>query len=122
LGGGFVDTLGQGNEALAIANLAGSTILTRLQNLISDATGLTDFRLFSTNVLSDNERSSTLALAAELGFDLTQGLSVSLLQILTAEEPTRFSLRYQLNDQFTLRGSTDTEGNSQAILEFVTRF
>lgn len=122
LGGGFVDTLGQGNEALAIANLAGSTILTRLQNLISDATGLTDFRLFSTNVISDNERSSTLALAAELGFDLTDDLSIAVLQILTTEEPTRFSLRYRLSDEFTLRGSTDTEGNSQAILEFVTRF
>lgn len=122
LGGGFIDTLGQGNEALAIANLAGSTILTRLQNLISDATGLTDFRLFSTNVISDNERSSTLALAAELGFDLTDDLSIAILQILTTEEPTRLSLRYQLNDQFTLRGSTDTEGNSQAIVEFVTRF
>jgi len=122
LGGGFVDTLGQGNEALAIANLAGSTILTRLQNLISDATGLTDFRLFSTNVISDNERSSTLALAAELGFDLTDDLSIAVLQILTTEEPTRFSLRYRLSDEFTLRGSTDTEGNSQAILEFNTRF
>ena len=122
LGGGFIDTLGQGNEALAIANLAGSTILTRLQNLISDATGLTDFRLFSTNVISDNERNSTLALAAELGFDITDDLSISILQILTTEEPTRLSLRYQLSDRFTLRGSTDTEGNSQAILEFMTRF
>jgi translocation and assembly module TamB len=122
LGGNFVNTLGQESGALVIANLAGSTILTNLQNLISNATGLTDFRLFPTNVLSDNARTSTLALAAELGFDLTDDLSVSALQILTVEAPTRFGLRYRLTDEFTLRGSTDTEGNSQAVLEFVTRF
>ncbi|WAL58448.1 translocation/assembly module TamB domain-containing protein [Thermocoleostomius sinensis] len=122
LGGNFINTLGQESGALAIANLAGSTLLTNLQNLISNATGLTDFRLFPTNVLSDNNRTSTLALAAELGFDITNDLSVSVLQILTVEAPTRFGLRYRLTDEFTLRGSTDTEGNSQAVLEFETRF
>ena len=121
LGGNFASTLGQGGAA-ALANIAGATILTGLQNFISDTTGLTDFRLYPTNVISEDERTSALALAAELGFDITDNLSVSVLQLLTVEDPTRFSLRYRLNDEFTLRGSTDTEGNSQVILEFQTRF
>lgn len=121
LGGNFASTLGQGGAA-ALANIAGATILTGLQNFISDTTGLTDFRLYPTNVISEDERTSALALAAELGFDITNNLSVSVLQLLTVEDPTRFSLRYRLNDEFTLRGSTDTEGNSQVILEFQTRF
>jgi translocation and assembly module TamB len=121
LGGNFASTLG-GGGALALANIAGATLLTGLQNLISDATGLTDFRLFPTNVLSENERTSTLALGAEVGFDLTRDLSVSILQLLTVEEPTRFNVRYRLNDEFTLRGSTNTRGDGQAVLEFETRF
>ncbi|HEY9657890.1 MAG TPA: translocation/assembly module TamB domain-containing protein, partial [Allocoleopsis sp.] len=122
IGGSFINTLGQGNATTAIANLAGATLLTGLQNFITDATGLTDFRLFPTNVLSDDERSSALALGAELGVDITDRFSVSVLQILTAEDATRFNLRYRLTDQLTLRGSADTDGNSQAVLEFVTQF
>ncbi|GAB4364667.1 MAG: translocation/assembly module TamB domain-containing protein [Elainellaceae cyanobacterium] len=124
LGGSFINTLGQGEGTIALANLAGTTLLTGLQNVISSATGLTDFRLFPTNIISEseNERTATLELAAELGFDVTQDLSVSVLQILTVEEPTRFGVRYRLNDEFTLRGSVDTDGNSQAIVEFNTRF
>ncbi|WP_416671727.1 translocation/assembly module TamB domain-containing protein [Egbenema bharatensis] len=121
IGGNFASTLGDGGT-LALANIAGATLLTGLQNLISDATGLTDFRLFPTNVLSENERTSTLALGAEVGFDITRDLSVSILQLLTVEEPTRFNVRYRLNDEFTVRGSTNTRGDGQAILEFETRF
>jgi translocation and assembly module TamB len=121
LGGNFASTLG-GGGALALANIAGATLLTGLQNLISDATGITDFRLFPTNVLSENERTSTLALGAEVGFDITRDLSVSILQLLTVEEPTRFNVRYRLNDEFTIRGSTNTRGDGQAVLEFETRF
>lgn len=121
LGGNFANTLG-GGGALALANIAGATLLTGLQNLISDATGITDFRLFPTNVLSENERTSTLALGAEVGFDITRDLSVSILQLLTVEEPTRFNVRYRINDEFTVRGSTNTRGDGQAVLEFETRF
>ncbi|NJR63050.1 MAG: translocation/assembly module TamB [Cyanobacteria bacterium CRU_2_1] len=122
LGGGFVSSLEQGDATGAIANLAGATVLTQLQNLISSATGLTDFRLFPATVLSEEERASTLALAAELGFDITDDLSFSILQILTVQEPTQFNLRYRLSDEFLLRGSTTLEGDSGVILEFQTRF
>jgi translocation and assembly module TamB len=124
IGGNFLGGIGQAadNPTLALASVAGSTLLTGLQNLISDATGLTDFRLFPTSVSSENARSSTLALAAELGYDITDNLSVSVLQLLTAAEPTRYSIRYRINDELLLRGSTNLEGDSRAVLEFETRF
>ncbi len=124
IGGNFLSSIGQAadNPTLALASVAGSTLLSGLQNLISEATGLTDFRLFPTTVSSDKARSSTLALAAELGYDITDKLSVSVLQLLTAAEPTRFSLRYRVNDQLLLRGSTNLSGDNRAVLEFETRF
>ena len=124
IGGNFLNGVGQAanNPTLALASVAGSTLLTQLQNLISDATGLTDFRLFTTPISSDKARSSSFGLAAELGADVTHSLSVSVLQILTAPEPTRFSIRYRLNDQLLLRGSTNLEGDSRAVLEYDTRF
>ncbi|HEY9638951.1 MAG TPA: translocation/assembly module TamB domain-containing protein, partial [Coleofasciculaceae cyanobacterium] len=124
IGGNFVSSIGESadNPTLALASVAGSTLLSGLQNLISDATGLTDFRLFTTTVSSEKARSSTLGLAAELGFDITQNISASVLQILTAQESTRFSLRYRINDQLLLRGSTNLNGDSRAVLEYETRF
>ncbi|HHP7246215.1 MAG TPA: translocation/assembly module TamB domain-containing protein, partial [Elainellaceae cyanobacterium] len=129
LGGGFVDTLGRGDSALAIANLAGSALLTGLQTLLSNALGISDFRLFPTTVIDDDrERGSTdqatasLALAAELGFDITSDLSFSILQLLTVEEPTQFNIRYRLNDQFLLRGTTNFSDDTRAVLEYEIRF
>jgi translocation and assembly module TamB len=46
LGGSFVDTLGRGDTTLGLANLAGSALLGNVQNIIGDALGLSEFRLF----------------------------------------------------------------------------
>jgi translocation and assembly module TamB len=123
LGGSFVDTLGQGNGVLAIANLASSALLTNIQTFIANTLGLSDFRLFPTTISSSRDRTSSFGIAAELGFDITSDLSVSVLQILTDDSiPTQFNLRYRLSDEFLLRGSTNLSGDSQAVLEFETRF
>ncbi len=129
LGGGFVDTLGRGDSALAIANLAGSALFTGLQTLLSNTLGISDFRLFPTTIVRDDrERSdadraiATLALAAELGFDLTDNLSISILQLLTVAEPTQFNIRYRLNDQFLIRGTTNFSDENRAVLEYEIRF
>jgi translocation and assembly module TamB len=121
LGGGFIGNV-QGNTTTALASIAGSPILTGIQNLINDTLGISDFRLFPTTIISENRRTTTLALAAELGFDLTRDLSISVLQLLTVQQPTQFSLRYRLNNQLLLRGSTDFQNESRAVLEFETRF
>ncbi len=127
LGGSFVDTLGRGDSTLGLVNLAGSALLGNVQNVIGDALGLSDFRVFPTIITgsSDNkgqQRSSSLGLSAEAGVDLNQNFSVSILKELTTSDPFQYSLRYRLNDKTLLRGFTDFSGNSGAIVEYESRF
>jgi translocation and assembly module TamB len=122
LGGGFINTLGQDDPSLGLVNLAGSAILGTVQDTIGQALGLTEFRLFPTSVLDENGRTSSLGLAAEASVDVTRELSVSALKILTTEQPAQFGLRYRLNDNLILRGSTDFSGDSRGALEYEIRF
>lgn len=126
LGGGFVQTLGRGDSVLGIANLAGSALLTNVQNVIGNALGLSDFRLFTTLVPDDRRRNTrnrnTLGIAAEAGIDITPSISVSVLKILTSSQPPQFGLRYRINDNLLLRGSTDFSGDSRAVIEYEARF
>jgi translocation and assembly module TamB len=122
LGGGFVNTLGRGDSTLGIANLAGSALLTNIQGLLGNAVGLSELRLFPTVSTNRNTGSSTLGLAAEVGVDLTKNISASALKVLTSDQPTQFGLRYRVNDQLLLRGSSDFAGDSRAVLEYELRF
>ncbi|MDX2099617.1 MAG: translocation/assembly module TamB domain-containing protein [Leptolyngbyaceae cyanobacterium bins.59] len=127
LGGGFVSTLGRGDDSLALANLAGSAFLSQIQTAIGNAIGLSEFRLFPTVITSRDARttrasSSTLGLAAEVGVDITNNLSASILKELTTDQNPQFGLRYRVNDQILLRGSTDFSGDSRGVVEYETRF
>lgn len=114
----------QASATTALASIAGSSVLSAFQTFINDTlgAGVTDFRLFPTTIISGDARTTTLALAAELGIDLTDSLSVSVLQLLTVSEPPQLGLRYRLTDQLLLRGSTNFSDESRAVLEFETRF
>ncbi len=118
LGGGFVNTLGRGDSTLAIANLAGSAVLTRVETAIGRALGLSEFRLFPTI----NNRTSSLGLAAEAGIDITGNFSASVLRVLTEEDTTQFGIRYRLNDNILFRGSTDFSDENRAVVEYELRF
>lgn len=127
LGAGFVSTLGRGDTALGIANLAGSALLSNIQGIIGNALGLSEFRLFPTVTRPDRARStssgsSALGLGAEATIDLTPSISLSALRVLTSNQPTQFGLRYRLNDQILLRGSSDFSGDNRAVVEYETRF
>ncbi len=126
IGGGFVSTLGQGGGALELANLAGSALLTNIQSFIGNALGLSEFRLFPTITPNqdsrESRRESNLDLAMEAGIDITPSLSVSVLKIITSDQPAQFGLRYRLNDNFLFRGSTDFSGDNRAVLEYEARF
>lgn len=122
LGGSFINSLAQGEGSLLLANLAGSALLTNIQSHIGNALGLTDFRLFPVMTPNRESRSSTLGLGAEIGIDLPGNLSISALRVLTNDQIGQFSLRYRINDEMLFRGSTDLSGNSQALLEYETRF
>ncbi|MEP0916573.1 translocation/assembly module TamB domain-containing protein [Leptolyngbya sp. DQ-M1] len=122
IGGGFVNTLGRGDSALGIANLAGSALLTNIQGFIGNALGLSDFRLFPTLLDRGQQRGSTLGLAAEVGVDITRNLSASVLRVLTADQPTQFGVRYRFSDRLLFRGSTDFSGDTQGVFEYEFRF
>ncbi|MGB3615958.1 MAG: translocation/assembly module TamB domain-containing protein [Elainellaceae cyanobacterium] len=124
--GGIGGTGASSDAALA---LAGSALFTSIQTLISNTLGITNLRLFPAVITEDEreERGSddidpTLGLAAEFGVDLTDNLSISALQLLTVREPTQFGLRYTINDDLQLRGSTNFSDESRIVIEFGRRF
>jgi translocation and assembly module TamB len=122
LGGGFVDTLGRGDTTLGLANLAGSALLSNVQNIIGDALGLSEFRLFPTINTDEDDRSSSLGLTAEASLDISRSFSISVLKELTTEQPFEYNLRYRLNDELLLRGGTNFSGDSRALIEYERRF
>ena len=130
LGGGFINTLGRGDDAtLGIANFAGSALLTNIQGTIGNALGLSEFRLFPTLIGNEKQKTSTLGLAAEVGIDLLRTkdglpiISATIFRVLTVpNQNTQLGLRYRLNEQFLFRGLTDFAGDNRGVVEFETRF
>ncbi len=122
IGGGFVNTLAQGDITLGLANFASSALLTNVQTFIGNTLGFSEFRLFPTILRNEQRRTSSFGLAAEASVDITRNLSGSVLRILTADQPTQFGLRYRINNRLLFRGTTDFSGDTEAVLEYETRF
>jgi translocation and assembly module TamB len=106
-----------------VASVASSSLLNSIQDRISDLFSLSDFRLFPT-IIKDSRTSnnSTLGIAAEVGTDITPKISTSVFKILSNSESPYYSLRYRVNDQILLRGSTNLFGENRALIEFEQRF
>ena len=129
LGGSFVQTLGQGDSTLAIANLAGAGLLNNIQSAITNATGLSEFRLFPTRIrgneaqtASSSSGAGSLGLGLEVGFDITRNISASIIRVLSANQPTEFTVRYRLSDKILLRSSTNFQGDNRVTAEYELRF
>ncbi|PZV26361.1 MAG: hypothetical protein DCF12_10090 [Snowella sp.] len=124
LGGGFVNTLGQEDSAIGLANLAGSAVLGGVQGQIGEALGLSQFRIFPTPLINDQERttSNQLGVAAEAGVDLSNDLSVSIQKIVNTDRPPQWGLRYRLNENITIRGSSNFADDNRGIVEYEQRF
>ncbi len=133
LGGSFVQTLGQGDSTLAIANLAGAGLLNNLQSVITNATGLSEFRLFPTRIRGNEGETArsiaggasgagSLGIGLEVGADITRNLSASIIRVLSANQPTEFNLRYRISDQILLRSSTNFQGDNRVTAEYELRF
>ena len=129
LGGSFVQTLGQGDSTLAIANLAGAGLFNNLQSAISNATGLSEVRLFPTRIRSNEAKTASsssaagsLGLGLEVGFDITRNISASIIRVLSANQPTEFTVRYRLSDKILLRSSSNFQGDNRVTAEYELRF
>ncbi|MGQ4647962.1 translocation/assembly module TamB domain-containing protein [Lyngbya aestuarii] len=122
LGGSFVDTLGRGDTTLGLANLAGSALLSNVGYAIGEALGLSEFRLYPTTIVDDDERASSLGVSAEAGVDIGRNLSVSVSKELTTDKPFEYNLRYRLREHLLLRGGTDFNGDGRVVVEYEKRF
>lgn len=131
LGGGLTSGLGQGNTALGLANLAGSTLFGTFQNTIGDALGLSEFRIFPTLIPTETEEGdgeetgstrSTLGFGAEAGIEISNDFSFSVLTIFNADQTFQYSLRYRLGEDILLRGTTDLSDSQSLIVEYESRF
>ncbi|MBF2057029.1 MAG: translocation/assembly module TamB domain-containing protein, partial [Cyanobacterium sp. T60_A2020_053] len=122
LGGGFNTNSGQENGVLTLANIASSAVLGSFQNNINSSFNFLDFRLFPIQITNSESRVSNLALGGEISADITDKISASFLAILTEQEAPLYSIRYRLNDQLLLRGSTNFNDDSRGALEFQLRF
>ncbi len=122
LGGGFLNNFGEGDSNLGLANLASAAFLGSVQGQLQKEFGFDQLRLFPTQILNSENRTSSFALGAELGLDITDNFSISITKILTNEQAPQYSIRYRLNDQTILRGSSDFEQDSRGVIEFEHRF
>lgn len=123
LSGSYVAALQSGQGVL---NFFGGALLNSIQDFVGRTLNLSEFRLFpvtsASQFSSEENTGSTLDVATEIGFDITNNLTLSLVKILTDSTPTEFNLRYRLTDEFTIRGTTNFDDRNRILLEFETRF
>lgn len=133
IGGGTVNSLANSGGGTVLLGLASQAILNNVQGFLNSALGeRINLQLFPTitevpdkdvqSIALSGQSNSVLGLGGELGFDITDQLSVSILRVLTLDIPTQFNLRYEFTDNLSIRGTTDTAGNNRAVLEFNRRF
>jgi translocation and assembly module TamB len=127
LSGGITQSLEAGDAQGAVVNFASAAFLNRFQSIVDDALGSrASFRLFPllTPIRDNNSNTaSTLNLGAELGYDVTDRFSVSLLQNVTApNELPQVNLSYDFTDQLRLRSSVNFQGDAVGVLEYRLRF
>ncbi len=126
LGGNFVGSLAaSGDATTGLLNLAGTAFFGTFQNDLAQIIGLSELRIFPTQVIGEEEndrRDRALDLAIEAAIDITDNASFSVQKILTGPEPARFGLRYRINRNLLLRGSTDFSGDDRFLVEYEIRF
>lgn len=133
ISGGFLTALestlgsvgGSGDSFQGLIALAGTAVLNRIQDLLGSTLSVTELRLFSATPPSGQGTGTALDFGGEIGFALTPTISLSVQKVFTNVTPAQFNLRYRINDQFLLRGTTSYENfreNSGVLLEYESRF
>ena len=135
IGGGFVTALestvdslsGGGDGFEGLINLVGGALLTNIQDLIGNTLSVSEFRLFPVTAASrsgvdSDDEASGLDIAAEVGVDITEDASATILKIITDNSNPEFGLNYRLTDSLTLRANTNLDDINQVLLEYELRF
>jgi translocation and assembly module TamB len=124
LSGGVAQSLETGDAQGALVNFAGSALFNRVGGFVDDVLGSrASFRLFPVLTPTENRNGSALDLGGELGYDITDRLSVSLQQIVTnPRESPQFTVNYDVNDNWRIRSSVNFEGEAVGVVEYRIRF
>lgn len=123
LGGGFVEGLASSNGTSGLATLAGSALFGSLNGEFSNIFPIGELRLFPTPIIDENRDNEGDGLAGEIAFDLIDDLSFSVLKILNNDTPAQFGIRYRLDENFVLRGSSDfRDDGTRGFIEYEHRF
>ncbi|TVQ59499.1 MAG: hypothetical protein EA366_04890 [Spirulina sp. DLM2.Bin59] len=126
LGGSFINSVAGGDGTALVgglANIAGTTLFGEAQRAIAEALTLSEFRIFPAQVINEDNSAGGLGVAMELGKTVADRVSLSVLQFITPPGiATRYNIRYRVNNNFTIRGSTDFQGDSRTSIEYETRF
>ena len=109
---------------MGLANLAGSALFGSLNSEFNEAFPLGEIRLFPTQIIDDDqERTLRDALAGELAINVTDRFSLSVLKVLNIGDiPAQVGIRYNFNENFVLRGSSNFNKESRTVLEYELRF
>ncbi|MEO1093345.1 MAG: translocation/assembly module TamB domain-containing protein [Cyanobacteria bacterium J06638_28] len=122
---GAINALGtQGSSAGGLATFAGSALFSTIRDFVGNTGPINDFRIFQVTE-SSGEVNESQDIGAEIGFDVTSNISVSVLKVLTNDTPFQFNTRYRISNQFNLRGTTSFEefqDRTGVLLEYESRF
>ncbi|MEL6495662.1 MAG: translocation/assembly module TamB domain-containing protein [Cyanobacteria bacterium J06623_7] len=123
LGGGFVEALANSNGTSGLATLAGSALFGSLNGEFNNLFPIGELRLFPTPIIDENRDNEGDGLAGEIAFDLINNLSFSVLKIFNNDTPAQFGVRYRLDNNFVIRGSSDfRDDGTRGLIEYEHRF
>lgn len=134
IGGGFVTALestvgslsGNGDGFGGLINLLGGTVLTSIQDFVSNTLSLSEFRLFPVTAASrsnsQENRANGLDIGVAIGLDVSESTSLSITKVLTDSTNPEFGANYRLTDALTVRAATNFEDVNQVLLEYELRF
>jgi len=112
---------GGGDGFSGLIALAGSALLNNVQDVLGDALSISELRLYTVTPNSAQTAGNSIDIGGEIGVQFSPSISASVQTVFTNIDPTLFNLRYRINDQFVLRGTTSLEqfnDNTGVILEF----
>lgn len=133
IGGNSLAGLSGGGAGTALATVLGQSLLSPLLTSLSDAFGQRVSMAFyptyvSPAISTEKERTSgrvppQLVLGAEIGYDLTDRFSASVLAAPNRSDiPPQLTLNYKASEFLNLEGSVDTQGAWQTQLRLFLRF
>lgn len=112
---------GGGDGFSGLIALAGSALLNNVQDVLGDALSISELRLYTVTPNSAQAAGNSIDIGGEIGVEFSPSISASVQTVFNNIDPTLFNLRYRINDQFVLRGTTSLEEfneNTGVILEF----